>query len=109
MQVLTIYDLCEDEAAQASRRMRRSAGLEPVPHSVVRDALDLVGGRLSYINKVSKKPDMVKEAEQMVKDEKEWIMSEIGLIEDCDDDVMDEVRFGINFRSLILTRHGFFL
>jgi hypothetical protein len=91
MQVLTVYDLCEDEAAQASRRMRRSAGHELLPHSIVLKALELVGGRLSYINKVSKAPDMVKAAEQMVKDEKEWMLSEIGLIRDCDDDVMDEV------------------
>ena len=35
---------------------------------------------------------MVQAAETLVDDEREWMMSVIGLIEDCDDDVMDEVR-----------------
>lgn len=92
MQVLSVYDLCNDEAVQASHRMRRSAGQSLPPESTIQDALNLVGGRLSYINKVSKAEDMVQAAETLVDDEREWMMSVIGLIEDCDDDVMDEVR-----------------
>jgi hypothetical protein len=33
---------------------------------------------------------MVECAKQMMQDEKEWLLSQIGLIKDCDDDVLDE-------------------
>lgn len=59
---------------------------------MIQHALNIVGGRLSYINKVSRAQDMLQAAETLVVDEREWLMSVIGLIGDCDDDVMDEVR-----------------
>jgi hypothetical protein len=36
---------------------------------------------------------MVEMARQMMAVEKGWLLGRIGLIQDCDDDVMDEVRF----------------
>ncbi len=55
-------------------------------------AVSIVGGRLSYLGKVAKSKDMVEHAEHMLAVEKAWLQSQIGLIEDCDDDVMDEVK-----------------
>ena len=46
---------------------------------------------MSHINKVSRAENMLDAARDLVEDEKEWMMSVIGLIDECDDDVMDEV------------------
>ena len=46
---------------------------------------------MSHINKVSRAENMLEAAKDLVEDEKEWMMSVIGLIDECDDDVMDEV------------------
>ena len=53
----------------------------------------IIGGRLAYLGKVAKAKEMVEHAEHMLAVEKAWLQSQIGLIEDCDDDVMDEVCF----------------
>ena len=58
--------------------------------------LSIIGGRLSYISKVTKAIDMQSCADQMLCDEREWLLSQIGLIPDCDDDVMDEVSIVIS-------------
>lgn len=48
---------------------------------------------------------MVRTAKHLLKVEKAWLLSQIGLIEDCDDDVMDEVSvilsFGVNLLNLL--------
>jgi len=92
-QVLTVYDLTPEEALGACRRMRRHVSL-PVPvEDTLTQAISLLGGRLSYLNRVSRARDMVKMARDMLAVEKGWLLGRIGLIQDCDDDVMDEVRF----------------
>ena len=71
--------------------------------------MSLVGGRLSYLNKVARSKDMIGMARHLLEVEKGWLLSQIGgyrhslldymylktdfagLIPDCDDDVMDEV------------------
>lgn len=57
-------------------------------HEVVRTT----GGRLSFLTRVARAPDMEESAKAIVKHEKAWLQSQIGLIQDHDDDVMDEVR-----------------
>lgn len=59
-------------------------------------ALSLTGGRLSFLGKFTKAEDMQAYAEEMVQREKGWLLSQIGLIPDHDDDVMDEVRSRMN-------------
>ena len=60
---------------------------------VFKEVVRLVGGRLTYLGKVAKAPDMIKHAEHMLAVEKAWLLSQIGLIPDCDDDVMDEQKW----------------
>lgn len=105
---LSIYDLNEREALAAARKFRRSflhpLGLHNTQHpseiiegdEEMRDALKLVGGRLSHVNKMCKaSPEapagLVGFAKGLVDKEKNWLLSLIGLIPDHDDDVMDEV------------------
>ncbi|GAA5909284.1 hypothetical protein JCM6882_003788 [Rhodosporidiobolus microsporus] len=51
---------------------------------------DLIGGRLSFLSKVVKRPDMLEAAQDLVQEEKEWLHSRLPMIPDHDDDVMDQ-------------------
>lgn len=92
-QVLTVYDLTPEEALGACRRMRHYVSLPALAEDTLTQAISLLGGRLSYLNRVSRGRDIVEMARQMLAVEKGWLLGRIGLIRDCDDDVMDEVRF----------------
>lgn len=74
-------------------RMRRNAGRSKEPLETFSEVVGLVGGRLTYLGKVSKAADMIKHAEHMLAVEKAWLLSQIGLIPDHDDDVMDEQKW----------------
>jgi hypothetical protein len=92
-QVLSIYDLSKSDSMHALTRMRKSVReQEKGTPEDIREAVSIVGGRLLYLNKVSKARDMAEMARHMLSVEKAWLLSQIGLIPDCDDDVMDEVR-----------------
>ena len=71
---------------------------ESTPNSMLPEVLSIIGGRLAYMNKVARSPDMLGTAKHLLAVEKGWLLSQIGLIEDCDDDVMDEVR--LNYHLL---------
>ncbi|KAG5342614.1 hypothetical protein C0989_012119 [Termitomyces sp. Mn162] len=92
MQVLSIDDLNPTESLHAINRMRLSSRRSPATLGQLKEAVSLVGGRLSYLNKVAKAKNMKETAEGLKNVEKGWLLSQIGLIPDCDDDVMDEWR-----------------
>ncbi|VDC00320.1 unnamed protein product [Peniophora sp. CBMAI 1063] len=93
MHTLTIYDLNTEEATAACQRMRRFTTLPTEPKTVVEEATSIVGGRLSYLNRIARARNMVDMAKHMLAVEKGWLLSQIGLIRDCDDDVMDEQKW----------------
>ncbi|SCZ91276.1 BZ3500_MvSof-1268-A1-R1_Chr1-2g01302 [Microbotryum saponariae] len=64
---------------------------------------DLIGGRLSYLNRVARRKDMLEAAEEMIEQEKEWLHHRLGLIPDHDDDVMDEQK--VSSCSMLLFQH----
>jgi len=93
MQVLGIDDLDHHGAHSKLRSMRRDLPrnveeLDEKLHDIVR----MTGGRLSFLGKVSRAADMEESAKEIVKHEKVWLQSHIGLIPDHDDDVTDHVR-----------------
>lgn len=89
--MFSVYDLDHKEAIQASMNMRRNSMHEMESIKIIREAVSIVGGRLSYLSRVSKARNMLEMANHLKDVEKGWLLSRIGLIEDCDDDVMDEV------------------
>ncbi|KAH9048042.1 hypothetical protein EDB84DRAFT_1459069 [Lactarius hengduanensis] len=93
MHVLTVYDLSPEEAQGACKRMRHSKSLPLPSQETLTQTTSLLGGRLAYLNRISRSRDMVKMARGMLAVEKGWLLSRIGLIEDCDDDVMDEQKW----------------
>lgn len=75
--------------------MRYYTKLASPPPETLKSAIAVVGGRLSYLNRIARSRDMLEMARHMLYVEKGWLLSQIGLIDDCDDDVMDEVRIYI--------------
>ncbi|KAK8864544.1 hypothetical protein IAR55_001794 [Kwoniella newhampshirensis] len=105
MRILSVYDLSASESIRALRHLRtntlrmRGEG-EVEGDDILRRAYELVGGRTSYLARISRADDMIEEAESMIEGEKQWLLSKIGLIPEHDDDVMDEQNC-----SWLLLRH----
>lgn len=92
MQVVSVKDLNSRQALRAAKQIRFAAGRRTATEEAsFISVINTVGGRLSYLTKVAKHPDMLGHARQMLDIEKAWLQSRIGLIPDHDDDVMDEV------------------
>lgn len=89
MKILTVYDLPQEQAVLALKQMRRQfhPDAESPSKGVLEMIYSLVGGRTSFLSKVARAKDMLAEANWMVTSEKEWLMSQIGLIPDVDDGV----------------------
>ncbi|KAJ7106059.1 hypothetical protein C8R43DRAFT_1046057 [Mycena crocata] len=102
MHVLSIYDLDRNEAIHAATRMHMSMKKKNISSSTVEEAVSIVGGRLSYLNKVARSKDMVEMAKHLLSVEKAWLRSQIGLIPDGDDDQLDS--FKVDSCSWLLLR-----
>ncbi|KAF8738492.1 hypothetical protein AX14_011327 [Amanita brunnescens Koide BX004] len=96
MTVMSIPDLNENESFGAASHLRSHWKLDPANEEDLEEIVSLVGGRLSYLSqvlRVSRSKDMVDRAKRLIATEKGWLLSKIGLIPDCDDDVMDEQKW----------------
>ena len=93
MHVVSVYDLSPKDALTAAMRIRKNARRKKATVEEMQEVVQLVGGRLTYLGKVCRAADMVKHAKHMLAVEKAWLRSQIGLIPDCDDDVMDEQKW----------------
>ncbi|KAG8966190.1 hypothetical protein FRC03_012308 [Tulasnella sp. 419] len=89
-QVLSIYDLNPRESLSALRRLRQKMKGHVEEDHILEQALQDIGGRLSYMARAGRSNDILEAAKNMRENEKAWLLSRIGLIPDCDDDVMDE-------------------
>ncbi|KAF8162361.1 hypothetical protein BJ912DRAFT_1035242 [Pholiota molesta] len=83
MHVLSIYDLKPQESLQTLKHIRHLANRQPIAPEEVEEAVSIV----------SKAKDPVSMAKHLMNVEKGWLLSQIGLIPDCDDDVMDEQKW----------------
>jgi hypothetical protein len=54
---------------------------------------DLIGGRLGFLSRVANKEHMLAAAEDILRQEKQWLLNQCGLIPDFDDDVMDQQKW----------------
>ena len=93
MHVLGINDLDPHESFYALRNMRNAVTRHvKEPDEKLRHIVRMIGGRLSFLSRVARVPDMEERVKSIVGHEKAWLQSQIGLIPDHDDDVMDDVR-----------------
>lgn len=95
MSVLTVNDLTKEEAVLAIRTERKKLWREsrPPDDQEIESLWKMVGGRVGHLSWCMKHKDMVHAAQVIIDREKEWLLSRIGLIVDCDDDVMDEQKW----------------
>jgi hypothetical protein len=91
MQVISIYDLTMQDAVQAAQHMRMSTGRPAVSDETLKQALTMVGGRLSHISRVARATDVAATANNILELEKGWLLSNIGLIPECDMEALNEV------------------
>lgn len=94
MDTLSFRDLSRQQSLAVLRDCRRQYWGEEDARGHDDGVLDgvyrLTGGRLSILNKVARRHDMLKAAKQLVEDDAQFVLSKTGIIEDHDDDVMDE-------------------
>lgn len=87
MRVISTYDLSATESLRALRGLRQQSlsilhpgtpihELQVESEEVMRKCYELVGGRTSYLVRLSKAPDMLEEATRMVETEKAWLQSQ---------------------------------
>jgi len=106
VQFISIGDLSAHEAFVALQRLRRTKtkSNEVLHHEVAEyhDVIQYTGGRLSMLNRVARAHDMLATARDLLEVEKGWLRSQVGLIDDCDDDVCHAVWATTMLRLLIV-------
>ncbi|KAG7091095.1 hypothetical protein E1B28_010150 [Marasmius oreades] len=80
-------------ALTALRRLRSDARHNVEDLEELNAAISSVGGRLSFLNVLARSKDLGEAVKRLLSVEKAWLLSQIGLITDCDDDVMDEQKW----------------
>ena len=55
----------------------------------------MIGGRLGFLSRVANKKNMLEAAQDILQEEKQWLLNQCGLIPDFDDDVMDQQKWYI--------------
>lgn len=94
MNVIPILDLSKPKAMDALRNYRsKYRGENPSPQ-ILEQVYDMIGGRLSFINRVAKSQDMMKTARKICKMEKTWFLNKCWILGmEMDDDVMDQQKY----------------
>ncbi|KAG6813513.1 hypothetical protein H0H92_010217 [Tricholoma furcatifolium] len=83
MHVLSIRDLDHHESLHAATRIRHDSRRATASPEELKKSVALI----------AKAKDTVEMSEHLKNVEKAWLLSQIGLIQDCDDDVMDEQKW----------------
>ncbi|EME48623.1 hypothetical protein DOTSEDRAFT_67607 [Dothistroma septosporum NZE10] len=94
MNVIRILDLNKDRSIAALRNYRIRYRNDNPETPLLEQIYQKVGGRMSYLSRVAKAPDMVKTAEDICHMEKTWFLNQCWILgEDMDDDVMDQQKY----------------
>ncbi|KAL9069959.1 MAG: hypothetical protein Q9157_005975 [Trypethelium eluteriae] len=94
MEVTAIMDLSKQKAMQALKRFRLKYYNEEPSLSVLEQVYDKVGGRLNYLNRVARNPNMLKVCDDINHKEKTWFLNQCWILgEEMDDDVMDQQKY----------------
>ena len=96
MEVLPVLDLPREQAISALMQFRkRHYKDEEQPSSeLLGEVYSRLGGRLTFLNRVAKSPDMLRTCEEICQVEKTWFLNNCWILGDgCDDDVMDQQKY----------------
>jgi hypothetical protein len=94
MNVIPILDLNKPKSISALANYREKFHGESPSPNLLEAIYDKVGGRLSYLGRVAKSPDMLKTANDICKMEKTWFLNKCWILGmEMDDDVMDQQKY----------------
>ena len=94
MEVTAIMDLSKEKAMLALKMYRIKYHGEEPSSSLLEQVYNKVGGRLSYLNRVARQPDMLKVCDDINRKEKTWLLNQCWILgEEMDDDVMDQQKY----------------
>ncbi|GAB1523308.1 hypothetical protein RhiTH_006440 [Rhizoctonia solani] len=100
MHVHAVKDLGPDAAYRAFLKLRQDtlqnqSQEESESEQTLRDAAAASGGRLAYMSRLARSTErkMEDSIKRLKQGEKAWLLTNTGLIPDCDDDVMDEQKW----------------
>lgn len=103
MEVLAVHDLPKSQAVAALKKYRFRYFKEDVPEVRLEEVYDLVGGRLSFLNRVAKSTDMVKTCNQIKEIEKTWFLNQCWILgSEMDDDVMDQQKWAVSSSHFLI-------
>ena len=90
----SVLDLPKDQAIAALATYRENYKKEKPPLKVLEKIYDRIGGRLSYLNRIARSPDMICAADKVCEVEKTWFLNKCWILgEEMDDDVMDQQKY----------------
>ena len=94
MNVIPIWDLNKPKAISALGNYRKKYRAEDPDLDVLEQVYEKVGGRLSYLGRIAKSPDMLKTAYEICRMEKTWLLNKCWVLGmEMDDDVMDQQKY----------------
>lgn len=94
MEVLPVLDLPKSEAIAALTKYRQKYNQETPPLHILEQIYSQIGGRLSYLNRIARSPDMLHAASKICQVEKTWFLNKCWILgEEMDDDVMDQQKY----------------
>ena len=76
MKVLPILDLPKPEAIAALQNYRSHYLKEQPNMRILEQVYNKVGGRLTFLNRVAKAPDMLRECEEICQNERSWLLNQ---------------------------------
>lgn len=94
MHIMNIRDVGKDVVLPALKRYRSQFHKEDVPQSILEEVFAKVGGRLIFLNQVSKSKDMLETCRQICRREKSWFLNNCWILGDSmDDDVEEQQKY----------------
>ncbi len=94
MEVLPVLDLPKTQAISALQAYRKRYFQASHPQEILEKVYDRVGGRLTFLNRVAKSPDMLATCSQICQTEKTWFLNNCWILgAGMDDDVMNSQKY----------------
>lgn len=104
MEVLPITDWPKDRAQAALRAYRKTYFQQEPSQELLDRVFERVGGRLSFLSRVAKAPDMLAMCEQICRTEKAWFLNQCWILgEEMDDDVMNQQKYAVSIFSFFFS------
>jgi vacuolar-type H+-ATPase subunit E/Vma4 len=96
MEVTSITDLPRSQAISALSKYRQKYFREQPSSEILSEVYDRVGGRLTFLNRVAKSPDMLKTCDNIIDVERRWFLNQCWILGmEMDDDVMDQQKYAV--------------